>query len=66
MSDRLKNVGLRPETHQRLKLLCAEQGWTMTEAVEALIEVMNEQGRTVDHAADRGGQAKRGKPGQVD
>lgn len=33
-----RTIGLKEETHRDLKILCAEHDWTMTEAVNALLE----------------------------
>ena len=41
--ERLKNIGLSPLVHKQLKLLCAQEGWTMTEAVQHLLEILREQ-----------------------
>lgn len=41
--ERLKNVGLSPAVHRQLKMLCAQEDWTMTEAVQHLLEVLREQ-----------------------
>lgn len=44
MTERLKNVALEPATHRALKLLCAENDWTMTKAVEYLLNRMHQEG----------------------
>lgn len=45
MSERPKTVSLDAEVHKALKLLCAENGWTMTQAVEKLMQIAKEQGQ---------------------
>lgn len=40
MSERLKNIGLERETHRALKLLCAQKDWTMTQAVDHLLSML--------------------------
>ncbi|MNO60491.1 hypothetical protein D3C76_511070 [compost metagenome] len=54
---RPKTISLEVAVHKKLKMLCAEQGWTMTQAVEALLQRMEEtederHGR--NQAADKG------------
>ena len=40
--QRPKTISLEVAVHKKLKMLCAEQGWTMTQAVEALLKRMEE------------------------
>lgn len=69
MTERLKNVALEPATHKALKLLCAENGWTMTEAVQYLLSRMEggqDVGKGSDQPAGRSSKAKRRKPVATD
>jgi hypothetical protein len=40
---KLKTVGIEEETHKRLKQLCAAEGWTMTEAVKHMLELLKKE-----------------------
>jgi len=42
---KLITVGLQEDTHRRLKIMCAKEGLTMTEAVDALLKAARENGR---------------------
>lgn len=53
MTGKMKTVGLDPEVHKELKLLCAQKGWTMTQAVAHMIKVLEETEGKED--AKRGG-----------
>lgn len=70
MTERLKNVALEPATHKALKLLCAENDWTMTQAVQYLLSRMEggqgDVGKGSDQPADRSSKAKRRKPVSTD
>lgn len=46
MNERPKTVSLEAEVHKALKLLCAENGWTMTQAVEQLMKIAKEHGQS--------------------
>lgn len=45
MTDRPKTISLEKQVHKELKLLCAERGWTMTQAVENLMKIAKERGK---------------------
>lgn len=49
MSERPKTVSLDAEVHKALKLLCAEKGWTMTQAVDQLMKIAKERGKDERH-----------------
>jgi hypothetical protein len=40
--EKLRTIGLKPETHRALKQLCAANEWTMTEAVQHMMERLEE------------------------
>lgn len=58
MKERLKNIGIEADTHKRLKMLCVENDWTMTQAVEYLLEKIND-GATTDRKATGSSKGKR-------
>lgn len=65
MTERLKNVGLAPDVHRELKLLCAETGYTMTEAVRYLMDRIKDDERkraASNSRANRGGKSAVNKP----
>lgn len=67
--NRLKNIGLGKAEWQQLKLLCAENEWTMTQAVAHLLTLLEGGGngrneRDTGAAKDR--KEKRGQSGGAD
>lgn len=44
--DKLRTVGLKERTHRALKTFCAQEGLTMTEAVDHLLEVIKKERET--------------------
>lgn len=44
----MKTVGLDEQTHKKLKLFCAAEGLTMSQAVELLLLEIKKDGRVVD------------------
>jgi hypothetical protein len=66
MKERLRNVGLEADTHKALKMLCAENDWTMTQAVEHLLERLKDERKGSDKKpAESRGTAGR-KPRKTD
>jgi hypothetical protein len=66
MKERLRNIGLEAETHKALKMLCAENDWTMTEAVEHLLERLKDERKGSGSKPDKGSRTTSSKPGQAD
>jgi len=66
MKDRLRNSGLEAETHKALKMLCAENDWTMTQAVEHLLERLKDERKGSGRKPDKSRGAASGKSGQTD
>jgi len=55
-------VGLKENTHKELKILCAEHRWTMTEAVNALLESFREHEALIVGEIDAQGKKKKDNP----
>jgi hypothetical protein len=66
MKERLKNVGVEPSTHKALKMLCAENDWTMTQAIEHLMERLKNDGNAGADGVDRAGKKPSSKPRKAD
>ena len=66
MKERLRNIGLEPETHRALKMLCAENDWTMTQAIEHLMERLRNDGSGSNQPAGQSGATAGGEPGSAD
>lgn len=70
MTERLKNVALEPATHKALKMLCAENDWTMTQAVQYILSRMEggqgDVGKGSDQPTGQSSKAKRRKPVSAD
>ena len=49
MTERAKTISLDPDVHKALKLLCAENGWTMTQAVDQLMKIAKERNKDEQH-----------------
>lgn len=60
---KLKTVGIEEATHRELKTLCAMRGWTMTEAVQHMLDQIEKEvesdGRS--KATDESGKEKRAR-----
>jgi hypothetical protein len=66
MKERLRNIGLEAETHKALKMLCAENDWTMTQAVEHLLERLKDERKGSGSKPSKSSGTTGGKPGQAD
>lgn len=67
--NRLKNIGLGKAEWQQLKLLCAENEWTMTQAVAHLLTLLKgeENGRREgNQGAAKDRKEERNQPGGAD
>lgn len=67
--NRLKNIGLGKAEWHQLKLLCAENEWTMTQAVAHLLTLLEggENGRNErDPGTAKNRKEKRNQPGGAD
>jgi hypothetical protein len=66
MKERLRNVGLEADTHKALKMLCAENDWTMTQAVEHLLERLKDERKGSGRKTGEGGGTTSRKPRKTD
>lgn len=66
MKERLRNVGLEADTHKALKMLCAENDWTMTQAVEHLLERLKDERKGSGRETGKGGGTTSRKPSKTD
>lgn len=66
MKERLRNIGLEAETHKALKMLCAENDWTMTQAVEHLLERLKDERERSGSKASKSRGTTSSKPGKID
>lgn len=66
MKERLRNIGLEPETHKALKMLCAENDWTMTQAIEHLMERLRNDRSGSNQPAGQSGRTASSKPSSTD
>jgi hypothetical protein len=41
MKEKMKTVGLDGQVHRELKMLCADRGWTMTQAIEHMMMILD-------------------------
>lgn len=44
-----RTVGIKSDIHRELKLLCADRGWTMTEAIAHMMKVLKETEKDGKH-----------------
>ena len=66
MKERLKNIGLDPVTHKQLRHLAVENDWTMTQAVEYLLERLRNDGNGSNQETTGSGSTAGDQPRKAD